>query len=319
MTIANAISLIVILIVGFLAAGALAPFEALGWWAGWFGREREDILKTNSPNTVISESKEFVVFLSGIHSVSEESFAGREINLLSNLKERMPNVTLIELFPYSVTNQALTGQRFFAWFWRLALRLKFSRLAFAGFIINFRNSWQVAVSADRRYGPIYNQGSAESIYAELRRHGYLNGSGIPITLIGYSGGGQIAVGAASYLKEITHAPLEVISLGGIICSDPGVRVLDRLYHLYGEKDSVQRLGKICFPGRWAILPYSDWNWAKANGIVQMVNMGPIDHTGEKGYLDSQETMSDGRSYLDQTVDTIVAIVEEGSVTDALTH
>ncbi len=319
MILSDLLSLIVILILGFLIAGALSPFEALGWWAGWFGRDREDMQDLPKVATTGSTAKHFIIFLSGIHSVSEESFAGREINLLNALKERLSDTRILELFPYSVSNRALTGQRFFAWFWRIALKLKFSRLAFAGFIINFRNVWQVMVSADKRYGPIYNQGSAESIARALLQNGYQVGSKTPVTLIGYSGGGQIAVGAASYLKEIIDAPIRVISLGGIVCSDPSLAALERLYQLNGEKDRVQRLAAWFFPGRWRILPYSDWNKARDNGLIQFVNMGPVDHTGKQGYLDSKQTLSDGRSYLEQTVDTIVAIIEDGSVAEAFSH
>ncbi|MCA9840130.1 MAG: hypothetical protein KC422_24685 [Trueperaceae bacterium] len=313
----DALSLLLILIIAFLFSGALAPFEALGWWAGWFGRQKEDIAKTAEPVQKPSQAKHFVIFLTGIHSVSEASFARREIALLEQLRKRMPDAMILELFPYSVTNQALTGQRFFAWFWRLALKLKLSRLAFAGFIINMRNIWQVAVSADRRYGPIYNQGTAESMALTLRRHGYTFHSGTPITLIGYSGGGQIAIGAAPYLKEIIQAPITIISMGGIMCSDPGLGAIDRLYHLYGRRDRVQRLGFLLFPGRWPLLPYSAWNQALHDGHIQLVDMGPVDHTGKDGYLDSQQKLPDGRSYLEQTVATITAIIEEKSVSSAL--
>lgn len=312
----DALSLFLILIVAFLFSGALAPFEALGWWAGWFGREREAIAKTSTSPKTTSDAKHFVIFLTGIHSVSEESFARREIALLSELRKRMPDAVILELFPYSVTNRALTGQRFFAWFWRYALKLKLSRLAFAGFIINMRNIWQVGVSADRRYGPIYNQGTAESMALALSRHGYAFASGVPVTLIGYSGGGQVAIGATPYLKEIIQAPITVISLGGIMCSDPGLEALERLYHLYGRRDRVQRLGFLMFPGRWPILPYSDWNQARANGRIQLVDMGAIDHTGKDGYLDSKQILPDGRSFLEQTISTITAIIEEKSIAPA---
>lgn len=304
---AELLLLLAILLLGFLIAGALAPFEALGWWAGWYGREREDVAKSDDPNTVVSEAKGFIVFLTGIHSVSEETFARREIALLEALREAMPEACVLEIFPYSVENRALTGQRFFAWFWRFALRLKLSRLAVAGFIINLRNLFQVAVSADRRYGPIYNQGTAETIYRALRAHGYLRGSGVPVTLIGYSGGGQVALGAAGYLKEITQGPITVITLGGIMASDPGLSALERLYQLVGERDRVQVLGKLIFPGRWPILPHSSWNQAVQKGVVRTVSLGPVDHTGREGYLDAESFLPDGRSHLQQTVEVITAI------------
>jgi hypothetical protein len=301
----DALTLLLVFIVGFLIAGALAPFEALGWWAGWYGRDRED-REGDIPASGVSAER-FVVFLTGIHSVSEETFARREIALLDALRESLPGCTVLEIFPYSVDNRALTGQRFFAWFWRFALRLKLSRLAVAGFIINLRNLFQVAVSADRRYGPIYNQGTAETIYRALRRSGYPQG-GAPVTLIGYSGGGQVAVGAAAFLREIVQAPVTVVTLGGIMASDPGIPALERLYQLVGERDRVHWLGVLLFPGRWRVLPYSSWNQARAKGIIRQVTLPGADHTGRGGYLDKDSYLPDGRSYFQATVDAITAIV-----------
>ena len=304
----DALVFVLVALAGFLFAGALSPFEALGWWAGWFGRNPEDVEQTAAPNPVVSRAKHFVVFLTGIHSVSEETFARREIALLEALRERLPDSEVLEVFPYSVQNRALTGQRFFAWFWRFALKLKLSRVAFAGFIINLRNAFQVAVSADRRYGPIYNQGMAETLHSALRGHGYSVGSQVPVTIVGYSGGGQVAVGAAAYLKEIIHAPVTVVSLGGIMASDEGLLALENLYHLAGRRDRVQRLGPLFFPGRWPVLPYSAWNQARAKGTIHLVDMGPVDHTGKGGYLDAEATLPDGRSHLVATVATIGEIV-----------
>ena len=305
----DALVFALVALAGFLLAGALSPFEALGWWAGWFGREPRDIERSAAPNPVVSKAEHFVVFLTGIHSVSEETFARREIALLTALRERLPDAGILEVFPYSVDNRALTGQRFFAWFWRFALKLKLSRVAFAGFIINMRNLFQVAVSADKRYGPIYNQGMAETLHNALRQHGYSVGSGVPVTIIGYSGGGQVAVGAAAYLREIVHAPVTVVTLGGIIASDEGLLALEHLYYLVGRRDRVQRLGPLLFPGRWPLLPYSAWNQAKAKGIIKIVDMGPVDHTGRGGYLDSEAALPDGRSHLETTVAVIEEIVE----------
>ncbi|ADI13651.1 hypothetical protein [Truepera radiovictrix] len=307
----------------FLFAGVLSPFEALGWWAGWYGREADETevgLNVSDaaahapdlpPTPDGAPRSHYVVFLSGINSVSGEAFAEREIAFLARLKRALPEVALVDdLFPYSVTAQPLTGSRVFARFWRWALRRKLSGPGLAGFLINLRNLWQVAVSADSRYGPMYNQGSAQMILGGLRRHGYragAHGTDTPVILIGYSGGGQIAVGAAPHLKKITGAPVSVISLGGVMSADPGLLSLERLYHLYGTRDNVQRLGNIFFPGRWPFIP-SPWNSAKARGIIELIPMGPMDHTGPGGYLDLQSYLPDGRSYLEATTETIVKLV-----------
>jgi pimeloyl-ACP methyl ester carboxylesterase len=307
------LTLALVALIGFLIAGALSPFEALGWWAGWYGQPLEqDTPESDDASLAISQEAQpqrFVVFLSGIHSVSDEVFAGRELALLERLDAKLPDTVIVEVFPYSVTNRALTGQRSFARFWRWALRRKLSGATLAGFLINLRNVWQVAVSADRRYGPIYNQGSADMLGRALRRHGYEVGSGVPITLIGYSGGGQIAMGAAPYLKEAIGAPVQVISLGGVLSADPGLLSLDKLYHLHGTRDMVQRLGPIFFPGRWRLLPHSAWNRAKEEGIVELIDLGPVKHTGRGGYLDDKSLRPDGKSFLEATVEAIVKAIQ----------
>ena len=125
-----------IAVAGFLVAAMLSPLEALGWWAGWFGRVEETEARRAEPNPVTSEADHFIVFLTGIHSVSERTFARRERHFLRELSKCLPQAVVLEVFPYSVANNPLTGQRVFAWFWRFALKLKLSRVSVAGFIIN---------------------------------------------------------------------------------------------------------------------------------------------------------------------------------------
>ncbi len=296
-----------LIIIVFLLAGVLSPFEALGWWAGWYGDDDDAITKTR-PKT--SKADRFVIFLSGINSVSGEAFAPREITFLARLKRELADANIVlvdDIFPYSVTERALTGRRVFARFWRYAHKAKLSGPGVAGFLINIRNLWQVGVSADTRYGPIYNQGSARMLLNGLMRHGYVPASGVPVTLIGYSGGGQVALGAAPHLKGMIQAPISIISLGGVLSADPGLLTLERLYHLYGKRDTVQRLGAILFPGRWPFIP-SPWQRAKKRRLIELIDMGPADHTGPEGYLDEESFLPDGRTYLDQTVETIKQLV-----------
>jgi hypothetical protein len=326
------LTLMLVAVVAFLVAGALAPLETLGWWAGWYGDEVDPEravaeAESEAMRAAIDADAErdrdtphdrFVVFLTGIHSVSDSTHARREVRALAALRESLPGAAVLEVFPYSVTNRALTGERVFSTFWRWALRSKLdrrSRFAIAGSLINLRNLWQVGVSADRRYGPYYNRGSAQLIVQALVRHGYLLGSGAPVTLVGYSGGGQVAVGAAPFVKEQTLGSVTVVSLGGVLAADPGLLEADRTVHLYGRRDRVQRLGAYFFPGRWGLLTYSPWNQARQRGLLELVEVGDVVHTGRGGYLDESSRAADGRSYLDVTVDVLAAIVrgERGSL------
>ena len=90
--------------------------------------------------------------------------------------------------------------------------------------------------------------------------------------------------------------------------------LDSLTHLYGTKDSVQRLGYVFFPGRWPFLPWSAWNRARKKGLITKVLVGPMVHTGSKSYLDPDAMLENGQSYLDKTLTVMSKLIEEKAET-----
>ncbi|MCB9078699.1 MAG: hypothetical protein H6631_13950 [Anaerolineaceae bacterium] len=304
-------TILLVILLWFLLSAISAPFEALGWWAGWYGGEvapPADLpaLPVRVPNQ--PAASHYIVFLTGISGVQHEIYLPREREFLKRLADKVTGAVIVDdIFPYSVTNRALTHQRIFAWFWRYTLRRK-EQGGWGGFLINIRNLFQVAVSADFRYGPMYNQGSTELILKSLKRYGYPVGSGIPVVLIGYSGGGQIALGSTTYLKRQLKAPIVVIGLGGVMCSDVGLEHIEHLYYIRGERDSVQRIGAIFFPGRWSIFSGSYWNQAKAGGKISYINLAKMQHNGPGGYLDDDSRMENGQTYLDTTVATMLEIL-----------
>ena len=304
--------------VGFFIWAALTPFEVMGWWAGWFD---DRIYSDNIPpdglvRTVRPESTSYLIFLSGIGRVSGETFSVYEQEFLRRLAVALPHTVIIDdIFPYSINNLALTGQRFFARLWRMALWNKLHGVKLIGHLINVRNLWQIMLSADKRYGPMYNQASAEVLLDGLLRYDYNLAMPAPVYLVAYSGAGQIAVGAAGYLSEMIAAPVRVISMSGIFSSDPSLLKIDHLYHIVGTKDRSQKLNLLA-PGRWSLLPASEWNRVRRQGKVTTINLGPMGHTGRGGYLDATQTLPDGVSYLDKTVGVMAGIVRQGSVTPA---
>lgn len=305
------------LLIGVLAllliSAALAPLDSLGWWAGWFGsrselEDTEHHLPT-APTTTPIASSHYLVYLSGIGAIGGNVLASEEEMLLDALEEQLPHTSVIrDVFPYSVTNVGLTSQRVFGGLWRWIMRQRIiNPETVLAFLINIRNLFQVAVSADQRYGPIYNFGVAKEIVRSLQRAGYPTYSGTPVTLLGWSGGGQISLGAATYLSRMIRAPLRIISLGGVLSSDPGLHTIDHLYHLYGDKDSVQQLGAILFSGRWRTSVRSPWNQALAQNKLSFICLGPIKHNGQDHYLDTEKYLADGQTYADKTISTIVSI------------
>jgi len=303
-------------IISFIAlafAIILTPTESLGWWAGWYGDEELSYpgtpVRQASSSTKISR---YVIYLDGISQGTYQYLPDVEL-LLNRLADRVPdNILIVKgIMPYSVTNRPLTENRPFAFFWRIidSIKLKAPDSPI-GFIINVRNIVAVAVAADPRYGPIQNQGLAQVLFESLINFGYQVESKTPITLIGYSGGGQMSMASVSYLYQATGANIEVISLAGVISGNTGAMEVERLYHLVGEKDNVERLGPILFPGRWPIMVQSNWNRAKRRGKISLIDLGPVGHDGPTGPLDDYTFLPDGRSYLDQTVDLMTGILLE---------
>lgn len=303
-----------IILVGLLIWAALSPFETLGWWAGWFGEKiYVDTLPTDELVRVAHPgSRCYILFLSGIGRVSGETFSRREQGFLHRLAMALPNAVVIDdIFPYSVNNLALTGQPVFARFWQWALRRKIDGPRLAGYLINIRNILQVLISADKRYGPLYNQAMAEVLLHGLLRYNYDINSQTPVFIIGYSGAGQMAVGAVTYLRELINAPIYVISLGGIFSSDPGLLAVNHMYHLYGTQDWPRKLGLIA-PGRWPLFAASEWNRARRQGLISLISIGPMRHSSVGGYLDIKSLLPNGVSYLDQTVAVVSEIIRHNA-------
>jgi hypothetical protein len=295
----------------------LSPFEALGWWAGWTKRE----LKPVRPLIPVAKPSQpvnlFIVYLTAIGGISAD-ISTRERRLLTRLRESMPGQVVIvdDVFPFSATNNPLNGERPFSWLWQ---RLHNSRLGgkAGGFaaLIFIRNLFQVAVSGDPRYGPIYNVGVARALTRSLLVHGYIPDSGVPIAVMGWSGGAQIAVGVAPYLHEALQAPIIIVSIGGVMSDDPGIDQVEHLYHLQGSRDSFPRITELLYPGRWSFMRYSHWNRAEEAGKITRIDPGPMRHTGKDDYLDRHALLPNGQSHLDRTIEVITAVLNDQAVSD----
>jgi hypothetical protein len=315
--------LIAAAIILIIISALLAPLEALGWWAGWYGEpgeldEPNDEARTSEPDGEGArgeDAEHYLVYLSGIGAMAGRSVFSEETRFVRALRANLPTTVVVDdVYPYSVTNAGLTGERVFAsiWRWIERQRLKSERTLFIA-LVNVHNMLQIAVSADARYGPVYSVGVAQSIWRSLRRQGYRAGSGRPITLIGWSGGGQISVGVAPYLENLTGTRIRIISVAGVISSDPGVLRVEHLYQLYGTKDPIPMVGTVFYPGRWPIMARSAWNRAKESGRISQLSLGPCTHIGKGNYFDVSTYRADGRSNADYTLATMIDILAEAGV------
>ena len=306
----STISLIAaISICALIAAAALSPIESLSWWAGWNDKEAEfdDTLPKSVPTS--AEEAHFVVYLSGVSTMTGHYLTDREVRFIDQLKQRVPTIEVInDIFPYSPSGAPLlAAPRLLDRFWRLLLARRLKGRTAMSFLANLRNIFQVLVSADNRYGPIFNFGASQVISEALLRHGYQPGSGAPVTIIGYSGGAQIGLGATPFLTSSLDAPVDVIALGGVLASGPGVGAVRKLHRLYGAKDGVHRLGSLFFPERWGVYAHSKWNKAKREGRIIPQSIGVMKHAGPSGYFGVGEA-PDGRRYVDHTLDAVAGLL-----------
>lgn len=172
--------LILIFVVVTLAL-LIAPFETLYWWKHIDDDTGELSLETSfSYDDDIAESSKdsnFIVFLDGIAKADITNYSYID-SFLESLARALPTSNIItDDMPYSVSNSDLTHDRPLSPLWRYAFERKVAKPTDGlGFLINFRNMLQVLVSADYRYGPIYNLGEAQQIVNQLLASGYKLGS-----------------------------------------------------------------------------------------------------------------------------------------------
>lgn len=311
-----------ILLGGIVVLALISPLESLRWWVRdghevsslIAGMTAEDInaARASAPQSDHAP-QQFVVYLSGVGAVGggERSNSKTELHFLNALAERLPGSRVTgDVFPYSVQNLGLSQRRGGS-IWARAARGQSASSGFSllPWIINLRNVFQVLVAADPRYGPTYGLGLAQVIWTSIRAKGYIPGSGTTVTVIGYSGGAQMALNAAWFL-EGAGVPMQIISMGGVFANHSAFDRLQRFTHVWGKKDLLHRLGYVYSPGRWRWFTQSAYNRAKAEGRVTHVCLGPMNHDAKKWYLDHRTIADDGRSYFDITVDTVVDFLEK---------
>lgn len=287
----------------------LSPLESLNWWADRGEREVAHTMEQLAlePSSEAS-SEHYLVYLSGVGTLGGE-LSRREQAWLDELGRRMPGVRIVDdVFPYAVNNQGLL-QRTTAWLWGALDKLRRGRFPLMlPMLINLRNVAQVLVSADPRYGPTFNIGLAQEIWRSLQRKGYVRGSGVPVTLIGFSGGAQMALGAGWFLDRF-GIPVNLISIGGIFGDDPGLDKMQHVWHLTGTGDRLHYIGNVAFPGRWVTAPLSPYGRIRRSDRFEHRTIGPMEHAGAKGYLGRREHGPDGRSYAQITTDEICGIIQ----------
>ncbi len=309
--------LLILILALVVVAMVLAPLESLHWWATREVEEPDTDAELTAathteaePGVDDAQPRKFVVYLSGIGAIAAKDVPEEEVPFVEDLKRRLPDhVVIDDVFPYAVDNRGLTAERVLGrlWRWLDQVRMKNPNAALA-VLINIRNLLQLFVCADRRYGPTYNMGTAGEIHRSLVRHGHRPGRADEVVLLGWSGGGQIALGATWYLQAM-GLRTSLLSLGGMLSDDIALARVEHVWHLYGTKDFLQASGKLLFAGRWPIAKASPWNEAMRDGKITMIELGPYNHNIKEHYFDYESKLPDGRTYAGKVIDTMVDILE----------
>lgn len=301
------------LLVVVLVFALLAPLDSLRWWdrRGQTRAATQTPIVNSDELPIRSTADKFVVYLQGIGAVDGITDSGWERATLKELAEDLPQISFsADVYAYAPDNRGLT-QRSTSWFWdRLATWQRYSRSKLriaVSYLINVRNAFRVLVSADPRYGPTYNLAVTEQVIESLDRHGYDWERRPEVVIIGYSGGGQVALGVAWYLTA-AEIPVSIISLAGVMDSHPGLRRIGHLWHLYGSKDTVQRNGALAFPGRWPVMRRSLWNLGLQSGQITRQCLGPMTHVEQNDYFDPHKRAGQERSNRETTKAFITGIL-----------
>lgn len=290
-----------------LAWGTIAPVGTLVWWLKQgeesinpkkrqnLGARKAGQLPPIAAPTKTQPINCYIVFLPGIGDFSANQLSPGEEWVLQQLVTRHPNcVAIPNIFPYSVANKDLTGERLLTPLWRFAEQGK-GWLKNADVLVKVRNLWRFAISADDRYGPIYNRGIAAAIEERIQATNPNPAQRPHIILLGTSGGVQVALGATTYLDRWTPARLTVVSVGGTFDGENGFDQVDRVYHLHGQQDWIEDLAQITFASRWPWTAGSPFNRAKRQGHYTVLSSGPHAHDGEAGYFGLAKAPS-GKTY-----------------------
>jgi len=289
-------SLVVVLLVAI--AGIYSLVSQFAFWEGWlnglprpaefFAQANQELAGSSGPAAVGLPSPygRYLVYLDGIHQV-EQDHPPLITEFLDTLEAGLPADTCLVrgLEAYTVMPGALIDEAGSSWFWQRVFALQQRHRSWlvqllCAVLVQGNNVIKVGISSDRRYGPILNYELALKISLRLGKLGY--GRGHELVLLGYSGGGEMALGVADYLRRICHAPVRIITCCGVFSGNQMLEGVERIHMLVGSRDPVASLGPLAYPGRSPLLPLSNWNRAKRQGFVQQVRIPGMSHNGPIG-------------------------------------
>ncbi|MGQ4428514.1 hypothetical protein ACN6LL_003970 [Streptomyces violaceoruber] len=282
-----------------LAEGLLARYEVLAYGAGWRAPVTE--LPEGVPYARGADPDRppgaYLVYLDGIgkRRVRDSRDGGQ---LVRAVLAGAPELRVLgQVQPYSPLADPLADRPVWSWLRRRV-----------GLVLFLHNVMQIFVAADRRYRPLYNRAVGSQIATQLRLAGYRPGSGVPVVLLSYSGGAQVATGAVDELRERLDCPLLLIMFGGFHNGANDLTRAEHVHRLTSSADRIERVGTWMFPQRWPLFRGSGWNRAVRAGNVTVHRFDPATHVGPRSYISRSTLLPDGRTHLARTANTVVELI-----------
>ncbi|MFN7819498.1 MAG: alpha/beta hydrolase [Cyanobacteriota bacterium] len=279
----------VLLLVLIPTAGIYSLVSQFAFWEGWIeGLQEPAKLFAATPPSSCEAPAHYMVYLDGIHQ-KESDHPPRISTFLARLEQALgPGTRLLKAIEtYTVLPVGLAEDPGSAWFWRRLLTLQEQHpnglvQVLAATLVEANNVIKVGISSDRRYGPILNVELALKVAERLAEVGFHPSSGATITLLGYSGGGEMAMGMADYLRRICRCPVRIITFCGVFSGNQELARVERITTVVGSRDPMEVVGRLAYPGRSPLLPLTRWNQAIRAGSVRRTVIPGMTHNGNQG-------------------------------------
>ena len=277
-------------------AGIYSLITQYAFWEGWLdGLPTPDQLFAPSPTAggdalegAAPTIRRYLIYLDGIHQRASDH-PPRITEFLDLLQSRLSADTelLRGLETYTVMPVSLQEDKGSRWFWQRLFALQESHPSplvqgLCAALVQANNVIKVGISSDQRYGPILNYELALKIALRLSEAGLKPEQGGELVLLGYSGGGEMAMGTADYLRRLTRAPVRIITVCGVFSANQILDEVGAILTVVGTADPVAALGRLLYPGRLPWFRHSPWNRARQRGVVLRHVVGGMAHNGNHG-------------------------------------
>lgn len=246
----------------------------------------------------------YVVYLDGVGRCTERATPVARA-LAAALTDRLPRWSVVlSVMPNDVTQRPAWQRPLTGGLWH-ALHRRSSAWTVA------RGVWEAVVALDPRYRDRVSAEHTATVVGHLRAAGYEPGSGVPVVLVGLSGGAQTALRAASEAaRALGGAPLDVVTFGAFADGSADLGGVRRVHAVVSWGDPAELLCTALFPSRWTTFGVGAWHRAKRAGTVVVRRHDYAHHIGPGGYLSSTSHAPDGRTRLAQAADVVSAAARQ---------